>query len=152
MSLSAQPYEEPFVSESEEETRAFAQELARNLEPGDVLALQGDLGSGKTCFVQGLAAGLDVHDVVASPTYLILHEHHGRLPLYHMDLYRLKSPAEVLAFGFEEYLDTDGVLVIEWPEQALDFLPARAYHVFFECGQTEDKRKITVEHKGGSSC
>jgi len=139
------------VTESSEQTRALARDFAESLQAGDVLALHGDLGSGKTCFVQGLAEGLGVEDVVSSPTYLILHEYEGRIPLNHMDLYRLKSPGEVLAFGFEEYLEAAGVLAIEWPEKALDFLNEKAYHIYFELGDDPDRRRIIFK-RGRTEC
>lgn len=138
------------TSESPAQTHAIAARLADGLQPGAVLALHGDLGSGKTCFVQGLAQALGVAEIVSSPTYLILHEYRGRIDLNHMDLYRLESEAEVLSFGFEEYLERDAVLAIEWPEAAAGLLPENTIHVHFECGANEDRREIRIE--GGYPC
>lgn len=132
------------LSGSAEETRRIASDFAADLERGSVLALHGDLGSGKTCFVQGLALGLGVEEVVNSPTYLILHEYRGRIDLNHMDLYRMHDLAEVLAFGFEEYLEAAAVLAIEWPELALGMLPPQTFHIQLECGERENERSIVV--------
>ncbi len=137
-----------YLTESPAETRECGREFAHGLKAGDVLALCGEMGAGKTCFVQGLAQGLGVNELVSSPTYLILHEYDGELPLYHMDLYRLKSPAEVLAFGFEEYLSGDGVLAIEWPDTAFSFLPESTCRISFECGADENKRIIRIDGLG----
>jgi tRNA threonylcarbamoyladenosine biosynthesis protein TsaE len=134
-----------FSSDSPADTHAVAARLAAELEPGAVLALHGELGSGKTCFVQGLARALGVAEIVSSPSYLILHEYHGRLDLNHMDLYRLDSEAEVLAFGFEEYLEANAVLAIEWPEVADRLLPEDTIHIHFECGEDEQRRAIRIE-------
>jgi len=132
------------LSGSAEETRRIAADFAADLERGSVLALHGDLGSGKTCFVQGIALGLGVEEVVNSPTYLILHEYRGRIDLNHMDLYRMRDLSEVLAFGFEEYLEAEAVLAIEWPELALELLPAQTFHIHLDCGERENERSIVV--------
>lgn len=134
-----------FFTSSAADTRQVAADFAGRIGVGDVIALHGGLGSGKTCFVQGLAEGVGIEDVVSSPTYLILHEYQGKLPLYHMDLYRLRTPSEILAFGFEEYMDSDGIVAIEWPEKALDILPEESYHVYFELGDSESQRTIRIE-------
>ncbi|MBI2902487.1 MAG: tRNA (adenosine(37)-N6)-threonylcarbamoyltransferase complex ATPase subunit type 1 TsaE [Candidatus Methylomirabilis oxyfera] len=113
------------VSASPEETRALGEALGRHACAGDLIALIGDLGSGKTVFVAGLAAGLgidpDTH--VSSPTFTIMHRYLGRLPLYHIDLYRIDGPEALLALGLEEYLEGDGVAVVEWAEHGVGILP-----------------------------
>ena len=101
-----------WISQNEEETARFAHELAQKLSSGDVLALEGDLGAGKTAFTKGLAKGLGVTRMVNSPTFTIIKEYMGRLPLYHMDVYRVSESEEDL--GFDEYFDGDGVTVVEW--------------------------------------
>ena len=99
---------------------------------GDVLALVGDLGAGKTLWVKGLAAGLGSDAVVTSPTFSLLHEYGGgRVPIYHMDCYRLERAEELLAIGFDEYLDGSGVLVIEWADKFPELMPATARWVRF---------------------
>jgi tRNA threonylcarbamoyladenosine biosynthesis protein TsaE len=113
------------TSHSPAETFAFAEQIAATLRPGDVLALCGDLGAGKTHFVKGLAAGLGVASSVTSPTFTLIHEYPGgRLPLYHLDFYRLDTDDDALRIGFEEYLDAGGVLAIEWADKFPDLLPA----------------------------
>ncbi|HET9110661.1 MAG TPA: tRNA (adenosine(37)-N6)-threonylcarbamoyltransferase complex ATPase subunit type 1 TsaE [Ktedonobacterales bacterium] len=100
-----------------ERTRALGAALGALLEPGDVMLLEGDLGAGKTALTQGIGKGLDVHTVINSPTFTILKEYSGRLPLYHFDLYRIESPDEVYSLGFEDYFGADGVCVVEWAER-----------------------------------
>ena len=109
---------------SAEETREFAARFASSLNNGSLLALYGPLGAGKTTFMQGLLRGLggreeDVH----SPTFVTLHHYEARIPLFHFDLYRLKSPQEFLALGFDEYFDQGGIVAIEWPERIESLLP-----------------------------
>ncbi|MBX6753504.1 tRNA (adenosine(37)-N6)-threonylcarbamoyltransferase complex ATPase subunit type 1 TsaE [Thermorudis peleae] len=113
------------ISHSPDQTRRLGTHLARFAEPGDLYLLSGSLGSGKTTLVQGIARGLKVGDYVQSPTFILAMEHAGLLPdgrpvrLYHIDLYRLEKPSELLTFGIEDYLaDPQGIVVIEWPEHA----------------------------------
>ncbi len=107
-------------------TLALGRALAAELRAGDVVALTGDLGAGKTHFVKGLAAGLGATGEATSPTFTLLHEYEGgRLPLYHLDFYRLATPAEALALGLDEYLDGPGACAIEWADKFPDLLPAR---------------------------
>ena len=104
------------------ETRRIGARLALLLAPGDVLLFQGELGSGKTVLAQGIGEGLAVQEPVRSSSYVLLHEYHGRLTLYHADLYRLSDPAEVPELALEETA-ADGVLAVEWPERAWQELP-----------------------------
>lgn len=113
------------VSRSPEETRILGASLAPLLLPGDVLSLNGDLGAGKTCFVQGLAGALGVESRVTSPTFTLMHEYAGRYPIVHLDVYRLDYFQEVLDLGFEELLDPGAILVVEWGEAVAPLLPAR---------------------------
>ena len=108
------------TSRSVSETIAFGAQLAASLRPGDVLALTGDLGAGKTCLVKGLAQGLGVTQDVTSPTYTLIHEYG---PLVHVDLYRLDSVEQAIAIGIEEYLSSDRITVIEWAEKIESLLP-----------------------------
>ncbi len=147
--VTERPETEPWVhTRSEAETRAYARRFARTLRPGTVLALHGELGAGKTCFVQGLAEGLEVKGIVTSPTYILIHEHEGRMPLYHVDFYRLGSVGEVQDLGFEELLECGGVVAVEWPECAASLLPAHTLHLYFESGEDPDSRRIRVERAG----
>jgi tRNA threonylcarbamoyladenosine biosynthesis protein TsaE len=109
------------ITTSPEETGRFAEKLAARLEPGAVLTLEGDLGAGKTTFTKGLAKGLGVTKTVNSPTFTIIKEYRGRLPLYHMDVYRLDDSFEDL--GFDEYFEGEGVTVVEWAHLIQDQLP-----------------------------
>jgi tRNA threonylcarbamoyladenosine biosynthesis protein TsaE len=117
-------------SSSPEDTRALAASLAAGLEKGSVLLLFGDLGSGKTCFCQGLAQGLGLDPaLVTSPTFTLLHEHlGGRLPFYHADLYRLASPGACEGLGLEEAFEA-GVCAVEWPERLGPLAPPKAWRV-----------------------
>jgi tRNA threonylcarbamoyladenosine biosynthesis protein TsaE len=130
-----------------EETWALARAVARQLAPGDVLCLEGDLGAGKTTFTQGLAAALGLGGRVTSPTFCIVQEHtaasDARVPLLvHMDLYRLHDEDDVLAIGWEDYLARGAVLVVEWPERAGSLVPPDARRLVFRHGAGEEERRI----------
>ena len=112
------------ISHSPTETFDYGRQLASELRPGNILALTGELGAGKTCLVKGIAAGLGIAQDVTSPTFTLIHEYRGgRLPLYHVDLYRLDTIADAVGIGIEEYLPSDGVTVIEWAEKIEPLLP-----------------------------
>jgi len=118
------------TSHNAAETFEHGRQLAGALRPGDVVALCGDLGAGKTCFVKGIAAGLGIAQEVTSPTFALIHEYRGgRLPLAHVDLYRLETVQDAINIGIEEYLGGPGVTVIEWAEKIESFLPARTVRV-----------------------
>lgn len=108
---------------SADETIAFGAEFASRLKAGDIVALQGDLGAGKTTFVQGLLQGLGIADTAQSPTFTYLQIYQGILPIYHFDLYRLKNEPDFVFLGFEEFLYADGIAVVEWPERIPTILP-----------------------------
>ena len=116
-------------SRSPEETWRLAAELADELPAGTVIALHGDLGAGKTCFIQGYAAALGIVEPITSPTYTLIGEYEGRLPLHHIDLYRLAGPEEALGLGLEEYFDVNGITAIEWAERAEGLLPPDLLHI-----------------------
>lgn len=121
------------TSHSVDETIAVGARMAGELKRGTVLALHGELGAGKTALVKGFARGLGITQEVTSPTFTLIHEYRGgRLPLYHVDLYRLESPEQALGIGLEDYLPGDGVTVIEWPERLRDLLPANTWHLFLK--------------------
>lgn len=122
------------ISDSPEKTKRIAAEIAKRLRSGDVIALEGDLGSGKTTFVQGLAVGLGVakEEYVRSPTFTIVNEYEGKSPLYHIDLYRLGGEDEIEALGLEEYFEGDGVTVVEWADRFRQSLPERTKRIAFK--------------------
>ena len=111
-----------FETSTPEATQAIAKALGMTMPPGITLALHGPLGAGKTCFVKGLASALEIPHPITSPTFTIINEYQGRIPLYHIDLYRLSGPDEALALGLEDYLFGDGITAIEWPDRAGDLL------------------------------
>jgi len=115
------------ISHSPEETFEFGRKFAATVKRGDVLALAGDLGAGKTHLVKGLAAGLGIGSEVTSPTFTLIHEYEGgRFPLYHIDLYRLDTAQEALKIGLDEYLESAGVTVIEWADKFTEIIPGGA--------------------------
>ena len=111
------------------ETVSLGRRLASRLVPGDVVAFYGELGSGKTTMIKGVAAGLGVEEPVRSPSFVIAAEYEGRVPVYHIDLYRLAKEGELDALGLDEYLSGDGVCLVEWAERLGDQLPERALRV-----------------------
>jgi len=132
------------ITESAEETRALGERLGRRLAPGDVVALYGGLGSGKTTLAQGICRGLGVGEVVNSPTFTIVNEYHGRCPVYHLDCYRLAGAEDLVGLGYEEYFYGNGVCLIEWAEKAADVLPSRRFGV--RCEQVGvGRREIVIE-------
>jgi tRNA threonylcarbamoyladenosine biosynthesis protein TsaE len=134
-----------FISNSPAETEAIAAQLAPSLEPGTVLGLEGDLGAGKTQFVRGLARGLGSDERVHSPTFSLLHSYsRGRLPLFHLDLYRLETDEQIMGAGLEEYFRPEGVAVIEWMDRWKGGKPEKFYRVQFEI-ISEHQRKIVVQ-------
>ncbi|MDD8017497.1 MAG: tRNA (adenosine(37)-N6)-threonylcarbamoyltransferase complex ATPase subunit type 1 TsaE [Bacteroidota bacterium] len=137
-----------FVTHSEEETVQAGNEFSKRLTAGNVVALYGDLGSGKTRFVKGISRGFGIHEHVTSPTFVVVNEHlDGRLPLYHFDFYRLKSMKELDEIGFEEYIFGTGVCVLEWAEMIQQKLPVKRFDVFLDLGMTENDRIIRIEEK-----
>ena len=110
-------------TKSEAETEAAGENIAGRLLPGDVVAMYGDLGAGKTAFVRGLARGLGYSGRVSSPTFTIVNEYEGTIPVFHFDMYRLKSSDELFEIGWEDYLDRNGVCAVEWSENAEDAFP-----------------------------
>ncbi len=114
---------------SPEMTEELAQELARKLEPGDVIGLDGDLGAGKTVFVKGLARGLGIAANIKSPTFNLVRSYEGRLPLFHFDIYRIDDTAELLEIGFSEYFEKGGAVVVEWAEKAEELMPDNTFWI-----------------------
>jgi tRNA threonylcarbamoyladenosine biosynthesis protein TsaE len=130
------------ISNSPAETEAIGRRLAEDIGVGSVLALKGDLGSGKTSFVKGLVAGLGSSANVTSPTFTILHEYRGgRVPVYHFDFFRLEEPQRVAQLGLDDYFFADGVSVIEWADRLPEFIPEQARWILFEI-KAENQRAI----------
>jgi tRNA threonylcarbamoyladenosine biosynthesis protein TsaE len=128
---------------SVEETVALGERLGRAAAPGDLLCLWGDLGAGKTQLVKGVARGLGIGDTVNSPTFILMNEYAGRLPLFHVDLYRLADAADALAGGVIDDRQIDGVTVVEWPDRMGDILPVGRLDVRID-GSGDEVREIDV--------
>ena len=135
---------ETVISHSAEETRAAGERLGARLEAGAVVACIGELGAGKTCFLQGLARGLGVESPVTSPTFVLINEYRGRVPVHHLDAYRTESLSEVLDLGIEELMHGDGVTVIEWADKLIPILPAHTITVTID-GLGDEPRRIVIE-------
>ena len=134
---------------SEEETRLAGAELGRRCVPGSVIALHGGLGAGKTAFVRGLAEALGCRGRVTSPTFTVVNEYPGPVPLFHFDLYRLSGPDDLFEIGWEDYLERGGVCAVEWSEICEDVFPPETIRVWIEkAGETE--REITIDMPGGT--
>ncbi|SHG15073.1 tRNA (adenosine(37)-N6)-threonylcarbamoyltransferase complex ATPase subunit type 1 TsaE [Ornithinibacillus halophilus] len=133
------------ITETEIETKRLAENLAQLLKPGDVITLEGDLGAGKTTFTKGLANGLGIKRTVSSPTFTIVKEYEGELPLYHMDVYRLEGSEEDI--GFDEYFNGSGITVVEWAHFIEDYLPEERLNVNIEY-KDEHSRVLTFEPIG----
>lgn len=139
-----------FLSHSVAETEALGAQTAQHLSPGTVLAYRGDLGLGKTAFTRGLARGLGVTARVTSPTFTLVNEYAGRLPLFHFDLYRLGGADDLFDIGWEDYLDRGGICAVEWSERAPEALPEDTVWVnIARSPDRDDWRVITIE---GGNC
>ena len=133
------------TTRSEEETREFGKAFAAKLVPGSVVAIYGDLGAGKTRLVQGICQGLGIPGHVASPTFTIVHEYRGKTAtVFHFDFYRIRSLEEVAELGFEEYIRTDTICLLEWAEKVKPLLPVRRYDVTLALGKDSSERQITI--------
>ena len=137
-----------FHTESAEETAGIGEQLGRLLGPGSIVCLSGDLGAGKTAFTQGLARGLGVKDYVTSPTYTIINEYEGRVPLYHFDVYRLNDVEEMYELGYEEYFFGDGVVVLEWADMVSDIIPEDRLWITILNTKGDNSREIIMEPAG----
>ncbi|MCF0121124.1 MAG: tRNA (adenosine(37)-N6)-threonylcarbamoyltransferase complex ATPase subunit type 1 TsaE [Oscillospiraceae bacterium] len=133
-----------FISQNETDTEAIGEEFAGKLAPGTVAALYGGLGAGKTAFVRGMARGLGVNARVSSPTFTIVNEYPGRIPLFHFDMYRLASSDELFDIGWEDYLERGGICAVEWSENVEDaFFPDTVRVRITKTG--DDTREIAIE-------
>ena len=134
-----------YLSHSVEETEAIGRRLGAVLRPGMVIACRGDLGAGKTAFTRGLAQGLGCEARVTSPTFTIVNEYDGPVPLFHFDMYRLGSSDELFDIGWEDYLNRGGVCAVEWSENVSDALEEDAISVEICRGESDNQRIITIE-------
>jgi len=134
-----------YISKSVEETQKIAFDLINKCPQFKVYALHGDLGAGKTAFTSGIAAALEINQPIKSPTFTIINEYTGgKTPLYHIDLYRLNSPDEALMLGFEDYLESGGMTVVEWPERAEELFPEDTVHITLIALDNPNHREIDV--------
>jgi tRNA threonylcarbamoyladenosine biosynthesis protein TsaE len=131
------------ITKSAEETEAAGQHLASEFKPGDVIALYGDLGAGKTCWVRGVAKALAAREAVISPTFTLINEYQGKFPVYHFDLYRLQSARELEDIGYEEYFYGEGISILEWAGKAERLLPKYHWKIYFDI-KTDEERRITI--------
>ncbi len=137
-----------YETSSTEETFSIGNALAKEAAPGDIFALIGDLGAGKTVFAKGFARGLGVEEAITSPTFTIVCEYdESRLPLYHFDVYRIEDPEELFETGFDEYLYGKGVCLIEWADKVIDELPQKTVIVSISRGNKDDERSILIQKK-----
>ena len=144
-----------YTSTCEGDTFQLGVDMASTLLPGDTVAFYGDLGSGKTEFIKGICTGLNVEDLIASPTFTIVNEYAGandigeNIPVYHIDLYRIESVEQLLEIGMEEMLaEPDAIKLIEWSEHGGEVLPGKRYEVRFATLEDEDCRRIEVKLRG----
>lgn len=135
-------------SKSAEETEALGGTLAQVLSPGDVIILSGQLGAGKTVFCRGVVHGLGSKDQVTSPTFSLLNVYIGRLPVYHFDVYRLDNPDEAWVLGLDDYVNGDGITIVEWGEKIEDLLPEDRLEVRILYGRRADERRIHFAPRG----
>jgi tRNA threonylcarbamoyladenosine biosynthesis protein TsaE len=150
--LSASPEWGPsgkVITSSPEETESLGEKLAGTLSPGAVVALFGELGAGKTCFIRGVCRGLRVGQRVTSPSFIVVNHYKGRMPVYHIDLYRLRDTEEFLSLGYEEYFFGEGVTLIEWAEKAEPYLPPETVTVSIEIID-EKRRAVSISPEVGT--
>ena len=139
--------ESVLVSNSMETTIKIGRGFSRVLRDGDCIILTGPLGAGKTCFIRGLAEGLGIDPAaVKSPSFTLVNEYYGRLPLYHFDLYRINSPTELYQIGWDDYLLRSGIVVVEWGEKAEELLPKERIEIKINI-LSETQREIKIEFK-----
>lgn len=134
-----------FQTSSPEETELLGQKIGARLKGGEVLALFGGMGAGKTVLTRGIARGLGVAEGVSSPTFALVHEYDGRLKIYHFDMFRVESWDDLYSTGFFDFLDSGAVLIVEWSENIENALPESAVRIRLAPGRTERERVISIE-------
>jgi len=136
------------VSSSAEETKEIGYKLGKILKGGDIVCLIGDLGAGKTTLSQSIAKGLDVYDYVTSPTFTLVNEYKGRYPVYHFDVYRIGDVDEMYDLGYEEYVYSNGVIIIEWANLIEEILPKERLIIDLKRGKNADNREMNIYGEG----
>lgn len=131
-----------------DETARFGEKLGEIAEAGDVICLNGDLGAGKTTLSKSIGRGLGVEDYITSPTFTIINEYHGRLPLYHFDVYRLNHGEELFDLGVDDYFYGKGVCLVEWAENIQDYLPEERLELWIYATEDQDWRTVEVKPFG----
>ena len=128
-----------FKTENPEETQTLGEKLGKTFKRGDVIALVGAMGTGKTCLTQGIARGVGIapDEVVNSPSYILINEYNGAIPIYHIDLYRLENSEEIADLGLSEYIEGDGICIIEWAERMSDLLPDTCIKIHITLADTD---------------
>lgn len=134
-----------------EDTKEFGYRLGSILEGGNIVCLTGDLGAGKTTLTKSIAKSLGVKDYVTSPTFTLINEYKGRVPIYHFDVYRLEGVEDVMDLGFEEYFYSNGVTIIEWGDKIEKFLPEDILTIEMKRGKTDDERIVSIYGNGKKS-
>lgn len=142
-----------FKTENPEETQTLGEKLGKTLKRGDIIALVGDLGTGKTCLTQGIARGVGIasDEVVNSPSYILINEYNGKIPIYHIDLYRLENSEDIAELGLSEYIEGDGICIIEWAERMSDLLPDTCIKIHITLADTNashssEVRELTAQN------
>lgn len=139
-----------FITKTVEDTIKLGNQIGTYVNPGDILCINGDLGTGKTHLVKGIAEGLGIDESITSPTFNIVNEYHGRLKLYHFDVYRVNDPDEIAALGFDEYIFDEAVSVIEWANFIMELIPKEHIEINIEKLPDSDQnwRRISINYIG----
>ncbi len=131
-----------------QDTDKIGKIIGESLKSGTVICLEGDLGAGKTTLTQSIAKGLEIHDYVTSPTFTIIKEYNGRLNLFHMDAYRLDSEDEMYDLGYDEYINSDGVCIIEWASKIKGLIPKSAINITININYENNNRELDINGEG----
>ena len=141
-----------YYTSSEKETFKLGISLAQDLKPGDSVSLEGDLGTGKTALVKGIARGLGIDDTITSPTFTIVNSYEGIIPLHHFDVYRIDDPDELFDIGWDEYFDGEAVCIVEWGDRVPEMFPPKRIRILIiRDPQGFQKRQITIERQADNN-
>ncbi len=136
------------ISNSEEETKRIGEKIGKKLKKGDVIALYGEFGAGKTVLTKGIAKGLECNEQVKSPSFVFVHEYQGKVPIYHIDLYRANKLEDIMTFGIQEFFSSQGICIIEWAERAKELLPENTIKIELKT-LNENTREILMNFDCG---